>query len=111
MDFLIFMAVAACALYLLACLFDYWIGWHWHPLDFDQDRASHYFLAGHRHAQASRCRRGDHDWQHIGGRNAGCSNDCHCSVPVFVCTACGDSDYGENAEAIRTVADCQDAWR
>ncbi len=42
---------------------------------------------------------GGHDWQSIGGCNAGCGEECGCSVPVYTCTRCGDSDYGENAEA------------
>jgi hypothetical protein len=46
------------------------------------------------------------DLQHIGGRNAACSDDCACSVPVRVCTKCGDSDYGDNPEAEQTMADC-----
>ena len=44
------------------------------------------------------CERG-HDMQSIGGCNAGCDEYCACSVPVHTCTRCGDSDYGENAEA------------
>ena len=51
-----------------------------------------------------------HDWRHIGGRNAGCGRDgCSCSVPVHECARCGDCDYGENDEAIKTISDCADA--
>ena len=54
------------------------------------------------------CREGGHDWKSSGGANAGCGHDCGCSVPVNVCSKCGDCDYGDNeeAEAIRT--DCAD---
>lgn len=52
------------------------------------------------------CREVGHDWYSVGGKNAGCSKDCGCSVPVHVCTRCGDSDYGDNDEADRTVGAC-----
>ena len=53
------------------------------------------------------CERG-HDWQSIGGCNAGCDPDyCGCSVPVNVCARCGDSDYGDNDEAEKVRADCK----
>jgi hypothetical protein len=54
------------------------------------------------------CAETGHDWKHIGGCNAGCGHrgDCCCSVPVHVCTKCGDSDYGDNAEADETRAKC-----
>lgn len=49
------------------------------------------------------CFRYGHDWKHVGGCNASCvlaeTGDCGCSVPVHVCTKCGDCDYGQNAEA------------
>lgn len=48
-----------------------------------------------------------HDWRMIGGRNAGCDDDCRCSVPVHVCRHCGDSDYGDNEEARQTREDCE----
>lgn len=47
-----------------------------------------------------------HDWKHIGGRNAGCCRDCYCSVPVHECQRCGDSDYGDNAEAALKMEEC-----
>lgn len=47
-----------------------------------------------------------HDWQSDGGCNAGCSRDCGCSVPVHVCRACGDHDYGENEEADEIRKEC-----
>lgn len=52
---------------------------------------------------------GEHDWQLIGGRNAGCHDDCslcRCSVPVHECSRCGDCDYGENPEAETIVSHC-----
>ena len=42
----------------------------------------------------------------IGGRNAGCDDDCRCSVPVHVCQKCGDCDYGDNADADETLSIC-----
>ncbi len=47
-----------------------------------------------------------HDWRMLGGRNAGCDDDCRCSVPVHVCQKCGDCDYGDNAEATEVMASC-----
>jgi hypothetical protein len=51
-----------------------------------------------------------HDWQSTGGCNAGCHDDCSCSVPVRICTRCGDCDYGDNAEAEQVRADCALKW-
>jgi len=48
----------------------------------------------------------EHDWQSVGGCNAGCSDTCGCSVPVNTCSRCGDSDYGDNAEADAVRAHC-----
>jgi len=48
-----------------------------------------------------------HDWNSIGGACAGCSNDCCCSVPVNVCSKCGDCDYGDNQEADQIKAECE----
>lgn len=55
-----------------------------------------------------------HRWRHMGGRNCGCENldadgerwTGRCSVPVYECEACGDCDYGDNAEARERIADC-----
>lgn len=49
---------------------------------------------------------GAHDWKFVGGRNAGCSNDCGCSIPVYQCSRCGDYDYGDNPEAREKIAAC-----
>lgn len=46
-----------------------------------------------------------HDWQFIGGKNAACG----CSVPVNVCTKCGDCDYGDNADADEIIKSCAEA--
>jgi len=54
------------------------------------------------------CRKG-HIWVHSGGRNASCSKDCHCSVPVMLCARCHDCDYGDNAEARATIEACPTA--
>lgn len=40
-----------------------------------------------------------HTWVCEGGANAGCGDDCACSVPVNGCSVCGVYDYGENQEA------------
>jgi hypothetical protein len=57
------------------------------------------------------CERG-HDWQSIGGCNAGCElgDWCCCSVPVNVCSRCKDCDYGENEEAEATRVQCAEHW-
>lgn len=52
------------------------------------------------------CRQYGHDWQLYGGANAGCSDVCGCSVPVSVCSKCGDCDYGDNEEADEIRATC-----
>lgn len=49
-----------------------------------------------------------HDMKCIGGCSAGCAEWCTCSVPVHVCTRCGDIDYGDNAEADEIRAKCRD---
>jgi hypothetical protein len=60
-----------------------------------------------RHIGAATCIEvGEHDWKHIGGCNAGCDEECGCSVPVHECTRCGDCDYGDNEEAASTRASC-----
>lgn len=62
-----------------------------------------------RRIAAEGCATAGHDWKHVGGKNAGCSRglDCGCSVPVHVCRVCGDSDYGDNDEANRTLVECE----
>lgn len=35
----------------------------------------------------------------LGGTNCGCYPDATCSVPVYYCRTCGDSDYGDNDHA------------
>lgn len=49
---------------------------------------------------------GGHDMKSTGGCNAGCDDDCSCSVPVNVCTRCGVCDYGHNDEAVEIRAQC-----
>lgn len=53
------------------------------------------------------CAEVGHDWKHIGGANAGCLDECTCSVPVHTCTKCGDCDYGENLESSQIRNDCE----
>jgi hypothetical protein len=59
------------------------------------------------------------DMQHVGGANCGCEFEIDqdgekriipgcCSVPVLRCTRCGDSDYGDNAEAKETREKCHE---
>ena len=59
---------------------------------------------------AGPCCEHGHDWQSIGGCNAGCDDDCRCSVPVSVCTKCGDCDYGEASKADEIRAECADRF-
>lgn len=59
-----------------------------------------------REIAAGPCRTYGHDWQFHGGANAGCGDDCNCSVPVNVCSKCADCDYGDNAEAEKTRREC-----
>ena len=55
---------------------------------------------------AAPCSEVGHRWKFIGGKSCGCEPGGHCSVPVHECTACGDCDYGENAEAEGIRAEC-----
>jgi hypothetical protein len=48
-----------------------------------------------------------HSWKSVGGRNAGCDDWCHCSIPVHQCDVCGEIDYGDNEEARDTMAACK----
>ena len=59
-----------------------------------------------RQLAASECREVGCDVQSYGGMNAGCGDGCGCSIPVNVCTRCGDCDYGDNAWAVATRAEC-----
>ena len=59
-----------------------------------------------RQIAASACREVGCDMQSYGGANAGCGDGCGCSVPVNVCTRCGDCDYGDNEWAVRTREEC-----
>lgn len=52
------------------------------------------------------CSSGKHAMRFAGGRNAGCSRDCQCSVPVNECADCGDCDYGDNADADQIREEC-----
>lgn len=70
------------------------------------EKAEAHVAALRREIAAGPCHAYSHDWKHIGGRNAGCDDGCNCSVPVHTCQKCGDCDYGENAEAVETIAEC-----
>ena len=56
--------------------------------------------------RSANCIEAGHDWTSIGGANAGCNQDCGCSVPVFECRRCGASDYGVNEQARAVITDC-----
>lgn len=53
------------------------------------------------------CREYGHTWVSYGGCNAGCADVCGCSVPVNVCSKCGDCDYGDNDEAAEIRKACE----
>lgn len=48
-----------------------------------------------------------HVWVFVGGKNAGCSDVCGCSVPVHTCRDCGDCDYGDTEEAGDIMSQCE----
>lgn len=57
------------------------------------------------------CAEVGHRWVSMGGCNAGCdvgAELCNCSVPVNVCAACKDCDYGDNDEAQKIREVCRD---
>jgi hypothetical protein len=58
-------------------------------------------------AASATCADLGHDMQSVGGCNAGCCDECSCSVPVNECTRCKDCDYGDNPEADRIRRDCK----
>jgi hypothetical protein len=45
----------------------------------------------------------------LGGANCGCYPEASCSVPVFSCRECGDSDYGDNEIARLKKDMCEEA--
>lgn len=45
----------------------------------------------------------------LGGANCGCYPDAYCSIPVFACPECEDSDHGDNEIASLTRALCSEA--
>lgn len=53
------------------------------------------------------CRTLGHVWRNVGGVNCGCK-DGSCSIPVRECEACGEWDYGENAEAEEIRRRCEE---
>lgn len=58
-------------------------------------------------AASATCADLGHAWHSLGGCNAGCDDDCRCSVPVNECTRCGDCDYGDNIVADEVRASCK----
>lgn len=52
------------------------------------------------------CQKVGHNWETYGGMNAGCCESCGCSVPVNVCSKCGDCDYGDSSEAAEIRQQC-----
>jgi len=61
-----------------------------------------------------RCHILGHQWRLYGSGGCGCKwldddgrlTSRSCSVPVYECDACGDCDYGENAEADALRSEC-----
>ena len=53
-----------------------------------------------------------HIWVSVGGCNAGCCDECCCSVPVNQCKVCGQYDYGDNEDArdVRSNCECDCAY-
>lgn len=45
----------------------------------------------------------------LGGTNCGCYPDASCSVPVYSCRECGDSDYGDSEHARLIKSLCSEA--
>jgi hypothetical protein len=56
------------------------------------------------------CYQGHLDWVSSGGANCGCHPTAACSVPVYHCTVCGDSDYGDNEEADEQRKRCHELF-
>lgn len=52
-----------------------------------------------------------HVWEFHGGCNAGCDDDCSCSIPVHRCKLCGDFDYGNNDDALEIMRVCEEQRR
>ena len=69
------------------------------PLELELEAAEANIAAIRQKIKQGPCREYGHDWHLLGGANAGCGDDCSCSVPVYECRKCGDCDYGQNAEA------------
>lgn len=66
--------------------------------------------SGPRHQRpiaAAGCGEAGHDWRPIGNANAACDDDCGCSVPLYECTVCGDSDCGDNPEGDQVRLNCE----
>lgn len=74
----------------------------------DLDRAEAEVARIRREIVQGPCRTNGHDWQPLGGANAGCGEGCGCSVPVCVCRKCGDCDYGDTPEGDRIRQECAD---
>lgn len=56
------------------------------------------------------CRTGHIAWTFMGGANCGCEPNGNCSIPVYGCELCGDSDYGENKEASEIIVTCKELY-
>ncbi len=63
-----------------------------------------------REAGLNPCKYGHVDWRLLGGTNCGCHKDAVCSVPVYGCDYCNDSDYGNNMEAEQQRSLCLDMF-
>ena len=74
----------------------------------DLAEAEDYVAVLRREIAAGPCKEYGHDWHLLGGRNAGCADNCNCSVPVYRCRKCGDCDYGDNPEAAEIILTCEE---
>jgi hypothetical protein len=72
------------------------------------DAAEQKLLQLKRQQETEDCRKVGCHFVFMGGKNACCEIDgCGCSVPVYGCPKCGDSDYGDNAEACEIREQCK----
>lgn len=92
---------------LLTAWYDLWVGAYWDR----EKRRLYVFLfptLGMAFHLPTACQRRGHKWsaENTGGRP--CPRGCvTCSQPVYVCTRCGELDYGERGgPGARECADC-----
>ena len=107
MDIFVTVVITCIVIFILAAALDTWMGRKWALLGREITwPASAWFKRGYRSGRRALCKNDQHEWQHVGGRNAGCCDECSCSVPVHQCARCGDWDYGDNDEAAEIIRQC-----